>query len=126
RKEVHMNAMVKQSIQGTPKSQNRSVTGPRKAPHSAFKPGVSGNPGGRPKLTPQQKAEEFELMEAFRSHSSAALDVIGILMRSADRDSVKLAAASFIIERGWGKAMQPVMGEHGGPIQHIVTVEVVD
>ncbi|MEP6958439.1 MAG: DUF5681 domain-containing protein [Nitrospirota bacterium] len=121
-----MNAMVKQPNQVTPKSENSPITDKRKAPHSAFQPGRSGNPGGRPKLTLQQTTEEFGLIAACRSHSSAALDVIGILMRSADRDSVKLAAASFIIERGWGKAMQPVIGEHGGAIQHIVTVDVID
>jgi hypothetical protein len=38
--------------------------------------------------------------------------VIESLMATADRDSVKLAAAQFIMERGYGKAVQ--MNENSG------------
>lgn len=36
-------------------SENRRRTGKRKAPPTAFKPGQSGNPGGRPKMDPDVK-----------------------------------------------------------------------
>ena len=41
-------------------------------------------------------------------------------MHRADRDSVRLAAASFIVERGWGKAPQAIehSGKDGDPIEH--------
>jgi hypothetical protein len=112
RKEPNMSAVVKKAIQVKSTSQNRRKTGKRKAPHSAFQPGRSGNPGGRPKLTPEQKAQEFELIQACRSKSPQAIAVIEQLMHRADRDSVRLAAASLIVERGWGKAVQAI--EHSG------------
>ena len=114
-----MSAVVKKAIQVKSMSQNRRKTGKRKAPHSAFKPGRSGNPGGRPKLTPEQKAQEFELVQACRSKSAQAIAVIEQLMHRADRDSVRLAAASLIVERGWGKAMQAIehSGKDGDPIE---------
>jgi hypothetical protein len=107
-KEPSMSTVAKKVIQVKSTSQNTLKTGNRKAPHSAFKPGRSGNPGGRPKLTAEQKAQEFELVQACRSKSPQAIAVIEQLMHRADRDSVRLAAASFIVERGWGKAPQAI------------------
>ncbi len=104
------------------KSENRPRTG-RKAPRSAFKPGTSGNPGGRPKRTP----EEFAFEAACREKTTEALGMIQQLMRKADKDSVRLSAAIFILERGWGKAVQ--MNEHTGknsePIEHRIVAEIV-
>jgi hypothetical protein len=49
-------------------------------------------------------------------------------MKKADKDSVKLAAVQFVLERGWGKVVQ--LNEHGGkngePIRHHITVEFVE
>ena len=119
-KKPNMTTIVKKAIQVKSTSQNRLKAGKRKAPHSAFQPGRSGNPGGRPKLTPEQKAQEFELIQACRSKSPQAIAVIEQLMHRADRDSVRLAAASFIVERGWGKAPQAIehSGKDGDPIEH--------
>lgn len=91
-----------------------------------FQPGQSGNPGGRKKLTPEQKQQELDLVRACREKSLAALAVIESLMHTADRDSTRLAAAQFVIERGWGKAVQPVAGDgDGNPIQHSLEVRFV-
>ncbi len=108
------------------KSENRHKTG-RKPPRSAFKPGTSGNPGGRPKRTPEEKAEELALEAACRAKTKDALTVILSLMKVADKDSVRLSAAQFIIERGWGKAVQPNVhgGSNGGPIEHRIVAEIV-
>lgn len=95
------------------KSANRPKTG-RRAPKSAFKPGQSGNPNGRPKKT----QEEYDLEAACKEKAPAAIKVIEALMYGADKDSVKLAAATFIIERGHGKAVQKseLTGKDGAPI----------
>lgn len=88
-------------------SENRSKTG-RKAPRTAFLPGRSGNPGGRPKKT----EEEFALVKACQNKSPTALAVIEKLMYDADKDSVRLSAATFIIERGFGKASERIEPSH--------------
>ena len=84
--------------------ENRQKTG-RKATRTSFQPGKSGNPGGRPKQTPEEKAEERALHAACRDKTEEALATIVLLMNKADKDSVRLAAAIFVIERGWGKAV---------------------
>lgn len=81
---------------------NRLKTGKRKVPRTAFKPGQSGNPGGRPKRTVQ----EYNLMAACASKTPEAMQTILSLMHSADKDSVRLAAATYVIERAHGKPAQ--------------------
>lgn len=104
------------------KPQNRQETG-KKVTRTSFKPGKSGNPGGRPKRTP----EEFAFEAACREKTTEALGMIQLLMRKADKDSVRLSAAIFILERGWGKAVQ--INEHTGknrePIEHRIVAKIV-
>lgn len=69
-----------------------------------FAKGRSGNPTGRPRRTP----EEVELADACRAKTKEALEVIDGLMRTSDNDRVRLAAAQFIIERGWGRAPERI------------------
>ena len=83
-------------------SANKPKTGKRKAPWTAFRPGQSGNPNGRPKRTPQ----EFQLIEACQEKAPEALIVIETLMRSGKKESVRLDAAIFLIERGYGKPIE--------------------
>jgi hypothetical protein len=89
----------------------------------SFPKGKSGNPGGRAKKTP----EEFELIEACKLKSPAALQTILTIMESGDGDKVRLSAAQYVIDRGYGKAKQEqdvnVSGEIG--IRNI-RVEFVD
>lgn len=74
----------------------------RKAPKTAFKPGQSGNPGGRPPKTPDERA----LIEACRGKTMDALTVMETLMRTSKQDSVRLSAAAAIIDRGYGKSTE--------------------
>ena len=110
---------------------NRQETGkrmPQRKNSRSFHPGQSGNPSGRPVLTPQQKVQEVELVQACRERSVAALKVIESLMRTADRDSTRLAAAQFIIERGYGKAVQMNENSGGKPaiVEHRWVIDVVE
>jgi len=66
-----------------------------------FKPGQSGNPSGRRRMT----AEEFELVQACKVKAPEALQEIDRLMHHARTEKVRLAAAAFIIERSYGKAL---------------------
>jgi hypothetical protein len=72
-----------------------------------FPKGVSGNPGGRPKRT----EEEVQLVEACKQKTPEALEVILNIMQYGLNDKVRLDAAKFIIERGWGKAMARIEHE---------------
>ena len=57
-----------------------------------FKPGTSGNPGGRPK----------GIAAKAREHSDKALDVLVAALDDADT-RVRIAAANAILDRGYGK-----------------------
>ena len=84
-------------------SANREkTTGQRCTPPHAWRPGESGNPAGRPKRTPDEKA----LIEACRQKAPEAMKVLVQLMKSADRDSVRLQAALAVLERGYGRPLQ--------------------
>jgi hypothetical protein len=90
---------------------------------NGFKPGQSGNPGGRPKKT----QEELDLVAACKQKAPEALAVIAGIMNRGENERNRLAAAQAIIERGYGKAVQPVeaSGPNGGPIETVTTVTLV-
>jgi Family of unknown function (DUF5681) len=87
----------------------------RKAPKTAFAPGVSGNPGGRPPKTDEQRTLEAMC----REKSLDALAVLLKIMETGENERNKITAALAIIERGHGKAIQPttLSGPDGGPVE---------
>lgn len=76
----------------------------KRVPGKPFKAGQSGNPVGRPKRTP----DELELIKMCRVVAPDALTTIERLMKEADKDSVRLSAAQYIIDRGYGKAVSNI------------------
>jgi len=78
---------------------------PARPPGSAqFKPGQSGNPGGRKKIPD-------DLKQAFRELSWGAIDVLTeVLYDTEQPGSVRVQAAEVILNRGWGKPTQPLEG----------------
>jgi hypothetical protein len=102
-----------------PPSENRQKP-KRPAPKTAFKPGKSGNPGGRPKL-PEDVKHVRELARQYTASAVAAL----VEVLESDSASGKVAAANALLDRGWGKAEQPITGLDGGPVQQNLTVEFV-
>lgn len=82
---------------------------------NGFKPGQSGNPGGRPKRT----AEELDLIAACKDRTPAALAVIESIMMEGENERNKLSAAMAIIERGYGKPKETVEANVTGRIETI-------
>jgi hypothetical protein len=74
----------------------------RRGPGRPFEPGQSGNPSGRAKRT----QEELDLIDACKEKTPAALAVIEQIMMSGENERNRLAAAQYIIDRAYGKAVQ--------------------
>lgn len=63
-----------------------------------FKPGQSGNPGGRPK-------EEVHVRELARQHGPAAIQA---LVNALGDPRTRVAAAAALLDRGYGRPAQTV------------------
>lgn len=105
----------------TPRPAENSKKLPRGKP---FQPGQSGNKGGRPR-----KTDEERTLEAMcREKTLDALHVLTTIMNSeASNERNRITAAMAIIERGHGKAVQPttLSSPGGGPVNMNWTVEFV-
>jgi hypothetical protein len=78
-----------------------------------FKPGVSGNPGGRSKKSEAQRAVEVvtraQAQAAIERLLGKALAAVEKSLRSKD-EALALRAALEVLDRGIGKAMQRIEG----------------
>lgn len=69
-----------------------------------FQPGQTGNRGGRPK-----KTDEERTLEAMcKDKTPEALETILFIMGEGTQERARLAAAQYVIDRGWGKAKESV------------------
>lgn len=69
-----------------------------------FQPGTTGNKGGRPKKT----EEERTLEQMCKDKTPDALGTILYIMQDGEQERARLAAAQYIIDRGWGRAKESV------------------
>jgi hypothetical protein len=88
-----------------------------------WKPGQSGNPGGRPKKKLVDECLE-ELLEAADSEHAKAL-AISLIAKALNGDT---KAAQLVAERTQGKPSQKVevSGPDGGPMQGEFTIKFVE
>ena len=86
----------------------------------AFKPGESGNPGGRPKAVEGVK-------ELARLHTETAIAaLVRVIEDKKANPSARVSAAVAILDRGWGKPVQAIAGANGeDPIELVHRVERV-
>lgn len=87
-----------------------------------FKPGSSGNPNGRPKFT---LPDGRTLRDVCREHTEKAVKALIEIAESAEApEGARVAAINSILDRGWGKAAQPVVGgdDDEPPIRHTLDI----
>jgi hypothetical protein len=85
-----------------------------------FRPGQSGNPGGRPKALAEVKALAAE-------HTRDAINALHAIATDDKKDErARVQAAVALLDRAWGKPAQAVevSGPAGGPVQQEVRAEV--
>jgi hypothetical protein len=69
-----------------------------------FKPGQSGNPDGRAKIT---LPDGRTLTDLAREHTADAVQaLVDVLDKADSSDAAKVSAATAILDRGWGKPRQ--------------------
>ncbi len=74
---------------------NRTVSG-------RFKPGQSGNPGGRPKTLAR-------VQDLARQYTETSIKVLGEIMEDeSERGATRIAAIQVLLDRGWGKPLQRI------------------
>lgn len=78
------------------------------------------HPGGRPKGSPNKATRE--LKEAARAFSVDALSTIAKIMREGENETVRLAAAKELLDRGFGKSTQMVATDEEAGGFHIEVV----
>ena len=65
-----------------------------------------------------------EIRSLARSHTRTALNVLVGVMRSKDATATaKVSAANAILDRGWGRATQPIENGDDGPLELIHRIE---
>jgi hypothetical protein len=67
-----------------------------------------------------------EIKSLARAHTGAALNVLAGIMNKTDApESARVAAANSLLDRGWGKATQPISGDDDGPPIRFSKIELV-
>ena len=69
-----------------------------------FVAGHTGNAGGRPK-------DEHKIAELARTYTLEAIETLVELMRGGKSERMRGTAAQALLDRGWGKPKQEIIGE---------------
>ena len=81
---------------------NRSGRPPNPTGKGGFKPGVSGNPGGK------KRKAIGDLSAEARLYAGLAIETIVQICEKAKADRDRLAAARELLDRGFGRAIQSI------------------
>ncbi|TAJ89722.1 hypothetical protein [Reyranella sp.] len=81
--------------------------------------------GGRVKGVPNKATAQLKALA--QKHTSEALKTLASIMKGGDSDSARVAAAKELLDRGYGKPAQAIVGgdEDSQPIR-IARIELID
>jgi len=82
-----------------------------------FRPGQSGNPGGRPRVV-------GELRELARAHAPEAIEELARLAMKARSESARVAAIRELLDRGYGKPTQFLATDNEASWKHMTLDEL--
>lgn len=83
-----------------------------------FKPGMSGNPGGRLK-------GQTDLARLARTHTDLAVNTLAeICANKAENASARVTAANYLLDRGYGKA--PVEVTVNGNVESMTEMQLLE
>ena len=55
----------------------------------------------------------MDVQSLARSYTKRAIEVLGGIAESSEQDAARVSACAQLLDRGWGKAAQPVTGKNG-------------
>lgn len=91
----------------------------RKAPSTAFKPGQSGNPSGRPK-------EVAHVKELARSYTEEAVRTLAEIMGDSSAPAAaRVKASESLLDRAWGKSESTVNVKGASNVRDLSTAEIL-
>lgn len=64
-----------------------------------------------------------EIRSLARSHTEAAINCLVGIIQNSTSDPAKVAAANSLLDRGWGKAAQPIENGESGAFEVIQRIE---
>ena len=81
---------------------------------------------GSPRKYMPRKKIPTDLRSLARGHTKLCIKVLaGIVSQEAVPAAARVSAAGILLDRGWGKALQPHGGEDGGSIRVIIR-QIID
>ena len=84
-----------------------------------FKPGQSGNPGGKPKAI-------IEVTQAARERTTNAIETLEeVMLNPKATQAARVSAAIAILDRGWGKAPQTMTVRREGDYASLSDDELI-
>ena len=81
---------------------------PKRGAGGRWLPGTSPNPGGRPRVV-------ADIQDLARQYTETALKTLHHIAEKGKQESARVAAATALLDRGWGRPTQPLAGDPNAP-----------
>jgi hypothetical protein len=67
-----------------------------------------------------------DLRSLARAHTELSIQTLAGVARNSSSDQARVSAAQALLDRGWGKALQPHVGEGGNGSITVIIRQIVD